>query len=407
MVRKLQITSPYQIGAYESWLSDMATRGLHLRKPGRIFATFEKGEPAKMEYRVDISKGTFSEERKRIYQESGWEYVARLQWAHIFHAPADAPKIEVHTDPVEQGFAVNSLRKSLIVPSIAIILLSILSALIGFLGIFISGTPVLDLIKSGGNAMFTAMSYLLVIIALIKPIADLRALNRALFKGKSVDHHESYTKYRIFNAVIYSLCAIILAFAILNLAMMFSLLGSMTSSSNRIQFDKNTETPFLQLRDLENLDDAYFRVDFYDDEEREAINSMPAGTLIYTGYSYSTYSLLAPDMRTMTETYDIIDGSGDASLDVEYYKLTFGWMAAGTMNDLMHKEAEWNFELTEVRLDFREIPVDGLDKVYVADKDYSTVFFVYKDNEVMMIEYSGDRTEEELLDAVVAKIEAN
>ena len=35
----------WRIGEYESWFSDMASEGLHLKKVGYLFAHFEKREP--------------------------------------------------------------------------------------------------------------------------------------------------------------------------------------------------------------------------------------------------------------------------------------------------------------------------------------------------------------------------
>ena len=45
-VYKLTPVSQYDIAGMESWLQDMAARGLHLKKFRPLFCTFEKGPAA-------------------------------------------------------------------------------------------------------------------------------------------------------------------------------------------------------------------------------------------------------------------------------------------------------------------------------------------------------------------------
>lgn len=46
-VRKFMQEDIWNIGRNESWFTDMAAKGFHLRRIGNVFATFEKGEPKK------------------------------------------------------------------------------------------------------------------------------------------------------------------------------------------------------------------------------------------------------------------------------------------------------------------------------------------------------------------------
>lgn len=48
-VMKYHFKFGWNIGKYESWFSDMSAKGLHLKKLGKIYATFEKGEESKYE----------------------------------------------------------------------------------------------------------------------------------------------------------------------------------------------------------------------------------------------------------------------------------------------------------------------------------------------------------------------
>ncbi len=55
-VRKLMLDDLFAIGRNESWFVDMSKKGLHLRKFGRMFIHFEKGEPEEIRYRMEALK---------------------------------------------------------------------------------------------------------------------------------------------------------------------------------------------------------------------------------------------------------------------------------------------------------------------------------------------------------------
>ncbi|ATW23513.1 DUF2812 domain-containing protein [Candidatus Formimonas warabiya] len=49
-VRRFMQDDIWNLGRNESWFSDMAKKGLHLRRIGLFFATFEKAEPQKTKF---------------------------------------------------------------------------------------------------------------------------------------------------------------------------------------------------------------------------------------------------------------------------------------------------------------------------------------------------------------------
>ena len=76
-IRKRRFVDVWRIGESESWLTDMASKGLHLHSLGTMFAKFKRGEPVSIRYRIDFSHGGqhSHEEQLDMYAESGWEYV--------------------------------------------------------------------------------------------------------------------------------------------------------------------------------------------------------------------------------------------------------------------------------------------------------------------------------------------
>lgn len=66
------------IPAIQSWLEDMAEKGLFFKECGVFFAKFEKGEPKDMRYRLDfcdVVACDIPEEKKELYERSGWNVV--------------------------------------------------------------------------------------------------------------------------------------------------------------------------------------------------------------------------------------------------------------------------------------------------------------------------------------------
>lgn len=113
----------YDIPAMESWLEDMAARGLHLIPDGffGLFATFEEGAPKRERFRLEptaTNGGLFSndydpeDEAVQLLRQMGWVYRARRGQFHIYssddpHAP------ELNTDPQVQAVTMAALTSHL------------------------------------------------------------------------------------------------------------------------------------------------------------------------------------------------------------------------------------------------------------------------------------------------------
>lgn len=92
----------YQVDAIESWLDEQAQKGLFLR---RILpfgqASFRKGAPQPLRYRVDVKRGigyTGEQERIAAYQEMGWDYVWDLTPYMDIYCCGDPSAPELNTD---------------------------------------------------------------------------------------------------------------------------------------------------------------------------------------------------------------------------------------------------------------------------------------------------------------------
>ena len=82
--RRLIPENLLDIPAVETWLADLAEKGIFLVSSGNYFAKFETAEPAKVTYRLEVTADPFlrADPDKKIlfFQEFGWEYPNHFPW---------------------------------------------------------------------------------------------------------------------------------------------------------------------------------------------------------------------------------------------------------------------------------------------------------------------------------------
>lgn len=89
------------IPAIQSWLEDMAEKGLFFMECGVFFAKFEKGEPKDMRYRLDfcdVVACDIPEEKKELYERSGWNVVGDFKNDCVVICTENPDAPELYTD---------------------------------------------------------------------------------------------------------------------------------------------------------------------------------------------------------------------------------------------------------------------------------------------------------------------
>lgn len=89
------------IPAIQSWLEDMAEKGLFFKECGVFFAKFEKGEPKDMRYRLDfcdVVACDIPEEKKELYERSGWNVVGNFKNDCVVICTENPDAPEIYTD---------------------------------------------------------------------------------------------------------------------------------------------------------------------------------------------------------------------------------------------------------------------------------------------------------------------
>ncbi len=113
----------YDIPGMESWLEDMAAKGLHLCPDGFLWglASFEVGQPRTERFRLEATatngallSDTYAPDQKAqdLHAELGWTYRARRGQFHIY-STADPHAPELNTDPQVQAMTMAALVKFL------------------------------------------------------------------------------------------------------------------------------------------------------------------------------------------------------------------------------------------------------------------------------------------------------
>lgn len=120
--------------AFETWLSDMAAKGLHVCEIGRYMARFEKGAPTPgVRFRLDPSPNGYLPDldARADYRDMGWTYVCDTPFTEYYVFRADDPAApELHTDPATQALTLRRLiRRRLI--GLAICTAIVLAAFLG------------------------------------------------------------------------------------------------------------------------------------------------------------------------------------------------------------------------------------------------------------------------------------
>ena len=94
--RKWIPVEPYEIGALESWFSDLSAEGLHLHDVNALYALFEEKEPQRKIYHIE-PKNPYHDSRPPVpqlerYEENGWSFVCTLE-PHFYIFSAESRRL--------------------------------------------------------------------------------------------------------------------------------------------------------------------------------------------------------------------------------------------------------------------------------------------------------------------------
>lgn len=373
-VRRLPLLEEYQVGEMESWLSDMAAKGLHLKKVGTYFAYFERGEPANIRYRMEYADNSMIDrEWVVMYATGGWEYVAKRRYFHIFRAPEDSGAPELHTDPTVQAYTIEALSKKMTRYGVAVGLCIVFLLVLIFAGIGQTPFQYLNFVEGlGFNTFVIGILNCVSLFVSMRAMLLVRKLKVRLSQGQPIDHHANWRikkKKSVIFLAVFTFLALLMAI----------IPGFQWAFYSGEPLSDSTPSILMRIKDIEG------------DHEQVAVQgAIQHGVDQDNCFTYG-WSVLAPKQYELEEHCEIPgkqwdDGSGDVyspwlSVKIDWLLLPF--MRDSVVDALCDREKYYP----------EEVPVpyehEAFDKLYVLVNEHSVKLFGYKGNMVVYVSYRG------------------
>lgn len=387
-VYKFLLADNFAIGRNESWFSDMAKEGLHLKKLGNLFAIFEKGEPKETEYRIDYIKANVTEEQLAVYSNCGWDYVTDNRKFYVFSSPVSLNTTELHTDTIEQSLTLSDLdkflRNNMILCSVLIF-----AAIAMILSIYIfQDAPILFMVQGQfvQQILMVALDIFL-ICNVVHNYKAIRSLRKSLEDGTPINHHEEWKgAHRIkaaFNIVIICLGIFMMIYPFVEIAKR----EQYTLSQNQ------TNLPCVNLSEIENNPNL-IREKGYTDKGVDWNNSV----------RYK-WNLMAPAIYEIDENGIVTDemwddnsGTYSPSIHTKYYHITFKSITNYLLKDLVHRQIYCD----DIKIE--EISYKNIERVVVAQQGITKYIFAILDNQVIYVRYHGNAEIQEVMPLVLERL---
>lgn len=387
LVRKLLPVNIYDVAQTESYLENMARKGLFLKKIG-TFAYFEKGKSENISYRLEpITRAEKkpSEEMLNYYEDYGWEYVCTIaKLFHIYRSKDEEP-VEIHTDPILQGYTYDYLNKRLKLYSWLCCLMLPLAIILLVIPFF-NDHPLLFAIKFG-QITYQIPSFLLCIFAIYSMITNRRKVKEILKQlklGVPMSHKEKY-KPKYFTYVFLTIIIVMSGMHI------FSSFYSLSQMWDKNLYEYEGKLPTINLEKIENNDNFIKEKDYYKDKD-------------YNSFISHEWSQLAPNMYEIHEegivkgeTWE--DGSGEysPSLNTDFYELQFKFLAEPLIEELISDKLDfYGFE----SIVYEEISDTNFDKAVIVKTKHVQMLFAIKDNKVINMSYYGYKELKDFVDDI-------
>lgn len=200
-VCKITPVSVYDVRGLESWLEDMARRGLFLKRLRPAFSTFQRGPAQPLRYRVEpcrrIMDDTPPQAMLDLYQDFGWDFVCDANSELLVFSTQDPEAPEPHSDPELQGALWKKLYRSK--RRGFLFILAITLALLVLLPVFLfgKGAPTLTLLTTTAPILIVYLVFFLVTLPGYWAEAQrLGLIVKQLEEGVPLDHRSAYPRRR-------------------------------------------------------------------------------------------------------------------------------------------------------------------------------------------------------------------
>lgn len=328
-VRKFTPVSMYDAQGLESWLEDMAKRGLFLKKFGTVWCVFERGPARPLRYRVEPVRDQELDDpwgrpspMKELYQEFGWSYTAGIGNSMFIFSTEDENAPEPHSDPeLQSGLWKKLYRRARRSFWFEIILLAIVTA--ALCAQLWNGGFILSLITSTTPIMLLYLP--LILFRLPESWAELQKLAlmvEQLEAGVPLDHRTFYPRRRRGELV-----SLVLAVVLLLGLFTVQYVLPLTGGGIRPLSDQ-TAFPALTLEQLEGreLEERGYTGEKVVDGEAVTVN--------YSNFSERNHYLLCRNQWNVVQTGSIRPDDWHR-LEIQWYDLPLSFLSAPLAQDLL------------------------------------------------------------------------
>ena len=187
----------FDFPAIESWLEDMAAKGLFPISLNASYGKFRKATPKQLTYRIEILQYFDTSPPPKMaamYEEFGWHFaIPYLEKGYLFYNEEEHPT-ELHTDPVVQSQTIEELytsEKKLLACAIVILLL-------GFAALLGLGWKHLHLFLKMPfrfQSCLLPLYLLMVLLFALQELHHLKKLKETLKCGFPATHRKPYGKW--------------------------------------------------------------------------------------------------------------------------------------------------------------------------------------------------------------------
>lgn len=314
-VLKLTPVSPYDVRGTESWLEDMARRGLFLKRLRPTLSTFERGPACQVRYRLEPFRHAdeVPQTMLDLYQDFGWEFICQVNSELLVFSTQDLDAPEPHSDPELQGELWRKLYRSKRRGLIVSLILDLVVAVCAGITLFQDGTPILNLLTTSALCSFAVLAALL--YGLPQTWTDVKRLAlivQQLEEGVPLDHRTAYPRRRWSEAVYTALAILLLVLLIISQWILPFTGGDIRPLEDLTAF------PALSLTELEGKEFEFrgYSQERYIDGELRTVN--------YSNFCKQNRYLLCRKWEVV-QTGDIAP-EGWRRLEINWYNLP-GWLS--------------------------------------------------------------------------------
>ena len=374
-MRKLRPSNYWNIGKIESWFSDMAAEGYFLQTMDKNFCEFEKAEPQYTSYRIEIALDgkDLSREQHQKYNRDIWTNVTNFKKFYVFSCPYNFINQEVNPFPEELAESLKPIyRKTL---------LSILGIIVGALILIKLFPHILNeklIIETLNGTSFDIITILLLLYSIISLFQEgffQRKLIKSLSKGIPIDHGTPWRRTYWFSYILWGIKNLLIIGIIISPLMFIY-------SSNSPLSAEDIDLPIVRLEAIETADGSDFDK-----------------SLLLDGNYTKRWSVLSPNQYNSQE-YLGNDPYKVTWLETSTYKLLMPSMNKIIVDALAFQYDKYYDDTNNTLTPLQSTSNNDFDILEVRERGTSKQIFAAKDEWVIRLIYMGDKTVEDIIDAI-------